>query len=300
MLGSEELGLGELGLGSRIVTPTPRPPPFSKLPTPTSLHTSNRSCVKSSSRQVCSRQIVMYPQPNILPHTLTHSSTPPTLLPHLPLPSPHPNTLFQTYPNTSLTYLQTSKHFPTSLLILQHAFPTPIPTFSHTSLNTFPHLPQHFLTPLHTLPIPPNALSHISPTFFLPLPLFFTSPTTQHTPPHLSYFPPHTFPLFLTFPPPVFACLHTPTHFLTPPSHFPLLLHLASPFQQPNTLPTPLFTSPHTPPHFPAPTPRFPTHSISPHTLLYTSPTFTPPPHSPIPSSTHPTPFHIKRMQRTL
>ena len=67
-LGPGELGLGseESGLGSRIVTPTPpRPPPFSKLPTPTSFHT---FCVKSSlrqmilassrSRQVCSRQIV--------------------------------------------------------------------------------------------------------------------------------------------------------------------------------------------------------------------------------------------------
>ena len=53
-MGSEGLGSGELGseeLGSRIVTPTPShpTPPFSKLPTPTPLHTFR---VKSSLNQV--------------------------------------------------------------------------------------------------------------------------------------------------------------------------------------------------------------------------------------------------------
>ena len=51
-LGSGELGSGELGsggLGSRIMIPTPRSLPFSKLPTPTPLHTFR---VKSSLHQI--------------------------------------------------------------------------------------------------------------------------------------------------------------------------------------------------------------------------------------------------------
>ena len=81
-----------------------------------------------------------------LPYTPTHFPTPPSTLshtPHLPLPTPHPNTLPYTSPHISL-YLPP---IPTP-------FSTPPPTLPHISLH-LSHTLTHFPTPstLHTHPI---------------------------------------------------------------------------------------------------------------------------------------------------
>ena len=163
-LGSGELGLGELGsgeleLGGRVgeaaieswgrgswgvpnrdTTPHPRPPPFSKLPTPTPLHTFR---VKSSSHQV-----VTYP----FCHVLVPSRHKLSCTQHTS-PSPY---------NSPLTSPTSPTHFP-----------TPFPTLPYN----LPHHLQHFLTSLPSLPPHPNTLSTPFPTLPHAYPLLPQTPT---------------------------------------------------------------------------------------------------------------------------
>ena len=138
-----------------------------------------------------------------------HPNTPPPTP-----PSPRPNTLYHTSPNTS---------------------PHPN-TLSHTSPHIFPYFPLHFFSPPPTLLYSPPHSPDTPP---------HTSPTPQHTFPQ----PPHS----TTSSTPPLICTHTPTHYPTSllTSHHTLSYpfpHIFAPntlFPHPPHSPTPQHTSPH-------------------------------------------------------
>ena len=112
--------------------------------------------------------------------------TPTLFLPHFPTPlstllhphTPHPNTLFHTFPNIS-PHLPLPTHTPTH-------FPTPTSTHFSTPPSTLPHTPTHFPTPpptLHHTSPHPNILSHTSPNTFSHIPHLPSHPNFPHISP---------------------------------------------------------------------------------------------------------------------
>ena len=119
------------------------------------------------------------------------------------LPPPiHPNTLSNTFPNTS-SYPTISTYLPRT----PTHFPTPPPTLHHT-----PHLP---------LPLPhPNTLPYTSPHISLYLS-------------HISFYLPHI-PTPFSTPPPIL--LHISLHLSHTLTHFPTPYHsILTPYTMPAT-----------------------------------------------------------------